>query len=50
MNAKEAASLVNTMQPKTVIPTHYGALVGTKKDAKTFSSLVDPSITVCLKL
>lgn len=50
MNAKEAAGLVNVMQPKIVIPTHYGSLVGIKKDAQKFAALVDDSIEVCLKL
>ena len=50
MNAKEAAALVNEMRPKTVIPTHYGSIVGLKKDEKTFSKLVDDGIDVVIKL
>jgi len=50
MNAGEAAGLINVMKPTTVIPTHYGSLVGTKSDALDFSSLVDPAIAICLKL
>jgi len=50
MNAKEAAGLVNAMRPKTAIPTHYGSIVGAKKDAQKFTELVDDAIEVCLKL
>ncbi|MBQ9717237.1 MAG: MBL fold metallo-hydrolase [Clostridia bacterium] len=50
MNAEEAAALVNAMQPKVVIPTHYGSLVGDRKDAETFAASVDDSIEICLKL
>lgn len=50
MNAKEAAALVNEMRPKTVIPTHYGSIVGLKKDEKTFVKLVDEGISVVIKL
>ncbi|MBQ8188003.1 MAG: MBL fold metallo-hydrolase [Clostridia bacterium] len=50
MNAKEAAALVNEMRPKTVIPTHYGSIVGLKKDEKTFLKLVDDGIDVVIKL
>ncbi len=40
MTAKEAAKLINQMQPKKVIPTHYGLIVGNAKDAKEFQKLV----------
>ena len=36
MNSKEAANLVNEMQPKIAIPIHYGSIVGTKQDATDF--------------
>ena len=50
MNAKEAAALVNRMRPAIAIPTHYGSLVGTKKDGKTFAGLLDAGITAEFKL
>lgn len=50
MNAKEAAALVNEMRPGTVIPTHYGSIVGLKKDEKTFTKLVDDGIAVVIRL
>lgn len=50
MNAKEAAAFVNKLSPKTAIPTHYGTLVGSKKDGEKFRSLVNDGIEVCFKL
>lgn len=41
MDAKEAAELVNIIKPKIAIPTHYGAIVGNKKDEETFIKNVD---------
>ena len=46
MDPKEAADLINTIRPKTAIPTHYGTIVGKKNDGDLFASLVDPSIDV----
>lgn len=46
MDAKKAAELVNIIKPKTVIPTHYGSIVGTAKDADAFAKFVDESIDV----
>ena len=46
MDAKKAAELVNIIKPKIVIPTHYGSIVGTAKDAADFVKLVDESIDV----
>lgn len=50
MNPKEAAALINEMKPKTVIPTHYGSVVGSPKDGKTFAALVDPAVRVEFRL
>lgn len=50
MNAHEAAALVNRMRPKTVIPTHYGSIVGQKEDEEIFASLVDDGIDVVIRL
>lgn len=46
MNAKEAASLVNTIEPQIAIPTHYGEIIGTTVDADLFEKLVKESIQV----
>ena len=44
MNYEEAASLVNIIKPKIVIPIHYGSVIGTKEDAINFSKLVQSNI------
>ncbi|MCU0288487.1 MAG: MBL fold metallo-hydrolase [Acidobacteria bacterium] len=36
MNAQEAARAANCIKPKIAIPIHFGSIVGTQKDAKTF--------------
>ena len=46
MNAAQAASLVNYIRPRAAIPTHYGSVVGSPEDAKTFGREVDPGIQV----
>ena len=46
MNSKEAASLINTIEPQIAIPTHYGEIVGTKEDAELFEKLVKEGIKV----
>ena len=48
MNAKEAASLINTIEPQIAIPTHYGDIVGTHEDAELFQKLVKDGIEVDL--
>ena len=50
MTAEEAAGLVNSIRPKTAIPTHYGSVVGSRKDADRFRKLVGPGIEVITKL
>ena len=44
MTPEEGAKLINTIKPKKVIPTHYGCIVGNKKDGDTFKSLLDDGI------
>ena len=44
MNFKEAAQLINEIQPKIAVPIHYGSVVGTKQDATNFIKLLHPSI------
>ena len=50
MTAEEAATLVNTIAPKYVVPTHYGSIVGSPGDGKKFASLVNAGIEVVLKI
>ena len=44
MTAEEAAELANIIQPKIVVPIHYGAIVGTQSDAEKFKELVKATI------
>lgn len=46
MNAKEAASLINTIEPQIAIPIHYGEIIGSADDAALFKKLVKESIEV----
>ncbi len=46
MNPTEAAEWTNILQPKIVIPTHYGTLVGSYEDADIFEPLVKKDIRV----
>lgn len=41
---KEAAQLINEIQPKIAVPIHYGSVVGTKQDAEDFKRLLHPEI------
>lgn len=40
MDYKEAAELANNINTKIIIPTHYGEIVGDKKDGEKFAELV----------
>lgn len=44
MDFKDAAQLINEIQPKIAVPIHYGSVVGTKQDATDFIKLLHPSI------
>lgn len=44
MDFKEAATLINEIQPKIAVPTHYGSVVGTEQDAIDFIRLLHPRI------
>ena len=44
MDFKEAAQLINEIQPKIAVPIHYGSVVGTKQDAEDFVKLLHPEI------
>ena len=50
MNAGEAGELINRIQPKIAIPTHYGSIVGRKEDAEVFRNAVSSDICVEVKL
>lgn len=50
MTYQEGADLINQIKPKTVIPTHYGEIVGDKKDGERFSKLVVPEIECILRI
>ena len=41
MDGKEAAHLAKTINPKLVIPDHYNAIVGTKKNEREFIEALD---------
>ena len=40
MDYKEAAELANNLNVKTIIPTHYGSVAGSKEEGKKFKNLV----------
>ena len=42
MNFKEAAQLINEIQPKIAVPIHYGSVVGKVQDAVDFVGLLYP--------
>ena len=50
MNAKQAAELINEIQPEIVIPVHYGSVVGGKADEETFVASVKEPVKVEIKL
>ncbi len=41
MDAKEAAQAAQAIQPRLIIPMHYGAIVGSRKDAERLARLTD---------
>ena len=44
MDKVEAATLINIIKPKLVIPTHYGSIVGNKTDGEDFKGLISGDI------
>jgi L-ascorbate metabolism protein UlaG (beta-lactamase superfamily) len=46
MTAAEAAEVVNAINPKVAIPIHYGAIVGSDKDAEEFKKLVKVEVEI----
>jgi L-ascorbate metabolism protein UlaG (beta-lactamase superfamily) len=49
MTAQEAAEAVATINPKVVIPMHFGAIVGERNDAETFKKLVTCQVEILEK-
>ena len=50
MDFREAAEFINELNPKTVIPTHYGSVVGDPSDGESFKQLIKNSTEVVFKL
>ena len=50
MNAKQAAELINEIQPEVAIPVHYGSVVGGKADEDIFAANVKEPVKVEIKL
>ena len=49
MTVQEAAEAVATINPKVVIPMHFGAIVGSKDDAESFKKLVKCEVKILEK-
>jgi len=49
MTAEEAAEAVSTINPKVVIPMHFGAIVGERNNAETFKKLVKCQVEILEK-
>jgi L-ascorbate metabolism protein UlaG (beta-lactamase superfamily) len=50
MDAKKAAEFVNELQPKVVIPVHYGTVVGKPADGEVFKKHVKDPVVVEFKI
>jgi L-ascorbate metabolism protein UlaG (beta-lactamase superfamily) len=46
MGPQEAVEAAKILKPKIAIPIHYGAIVGTEEDAKTFAALLKGTVDV----
>lgn len=49
MTAQEAAEAAASINPKVVIPMHFGAIVGSKDDAENFKKLVKCEVKILEK-
>jgi len=49
MTAQEAAEAVASINPKVVIPMHFGAIVGERNDAEAFKKLVTCQVEILEK-
>lgn len=45
MNVDEAVSLIKEISPKLAIPTHYGTIVGDRKDGDRFVALLSGAVS-----
>ena len=50
LNSKEAAELVNILNPELTIPYHFGDIIGTKEDAEEFKNLAKIPVEIYHKL
>ncbi len=50
MDAKDAAELINEMQPAVAIPVHYGLAIGKPSDGGDFAARVNDPVKVELKI
>ena len=46
MDAEQAAELARAVMPKLALPTHYGSIVGSRKDAEKFRKLMGNAVQV----
>lgn len=49
MTAEEAARAVKEIQPKVVVPMHWGSIIGSSQDAKRFKSLCECEVQILEK-
>ncbi|RLC76400.1 MAG: MBL fold metallo-hydrolase [Chloroflexi bacterium] len=49
MTAEEAARAVDTIKPRIAIPMHYGAIVGSSRDAERFKELASVEVNILPK-
>lgn len=49
MTKEEAVDFTNKLNPKFVIPIHYGQVVGSEKDGLAFKALINKNIKVLVK-
>lgn len=50
MNVEEAVELCNSIEAEVYVPTHYGLIVGNKKDGERFAKLLkDKTVKVFIK-
>lgn len=49
MTVQEAAEAVKSLNPKVVIPMHFGAIVGSRQDAETLKGLVKVEVKILEK-
>ena len=50
MDAREAAQAAEMIRPKVAIPIHWGSIVGSYRDAETFSKLCSCDVHILERL